>query len=75
MNSLKIKNGGSFGDDKMQQNSKRKNNDLKADLLCKNLKSGKYKNSFLKIKVDKNGYITDFKREITEDLKGDAENE
>ena len=59
----------------MQQNSKRKNNDLKADLLCKNLNYGKYKNSFLKIKVDKNGYITDFKREITEDLKGDAENE
>ena len=59
----------------MQQNSKRKNNDLKADLLCKNLKSGKYKNSFLKIKVDKNGYITDLKREITEDLKGDVENE
>ena len=75
MKSLKIKNGGNSGDDKMQQNSKRKNNDLKADLLCKNLKSGKYKNSFLKIKVDKNGYITDFKREITEDLKGDAENE
>lgn len=59
----------------MQQNKKKIRADIKADLLCENLKSGKYNSSFLKIKVDKNGYITDFKREITEDLKGDAENE
>lgn len=58
----------------MQQHKKRIN-ETKADLLCKNLKSGKYNSSFLKIKIDKNGYITDFKREITEDLKGDTENE
>lgn len=58
----------------MQQH-KKKSNDIKADLLCKNLKLGKYNSSFLKIKIDKNGYIIDFKREITEDLKGDVENE
>lgn len=45
--------------------------DLKIDILCSNMKQGKYNNSFLKIKVNKDGYIVGFTCERKEILKGD----
>lgn len=54
---------------------RKRNNEIKADILCKNIKLGKYNGCFLKIKVDNNGYITDFRREIPEELKGDVEDD
>lgn len=48
--------------------------DLKIDILASNIKQGKYNNSFLKLKIDNKGYITDFTCERKEILKGDEEN-
>lgn len=50
--------------------------DSKINLLCENIKKGKYNNSFLKIKIDNKGYIVSFTREVSEDLKkGDVKDE
>lgn len=53
----------------------KKATDRKIETLYKNLKSGKYNNSFLKLKIDSKGCIVSFTREVIEDLKGEAEHE